>query len=90
MANRSVSITEVLFPKVRARVLEAMFMKPHRQRYVRELVGVCSLSLLTVQDELRKISALGIVLAASRREEARRLTRAGAALRGVVASATMT
>jgi DNA-binding transcriptional ArsR family regulator len=52
---------EVLFPKVRARVLQALFEEPLKERYVRELVCRSRLTLCTVQDELRKLSAVGIV-----------------------------
>jgi hypothetical protein len=54
-------VIEVLFPQVRARLFEVLFRRPIRQRYVRELMGVTGLALHTVQDELRKLSAIGIV-----------------------------
>jgi len=54
-------VLEVLFPRARARLLHALFRKPPRQLYVRELAGVTALSQHTVQDELRKLRAIGIV-----------------------------
>jgi hypothetical protein len=61
MSNRNCPIAEVLFPQVRAKVLEILFTRPVQHRYVRELTNLTNLSLHTVQDELRKLSALGIV-----------------------------
>jgi len=54
-------IVEILFPVVRARLLEALFTRPVRQRYVRELERMTNLALHTIQDELRKLTAIGIV-----------------------------
>jgi hypothetical protein len=61
MSKKPCPIAEVLFPQVRAKVLEVLFTKPVRHRYVRELTKLTGLSLHTVQDELRKLSALGIL-----------------------------
>ena len=62
MLKKRCPIAEVLFPRVRAKVLDVLFTKPVRHRYVRELTNLTSLSLHTVQDELRKLSALGIIM----------------------------
>jgi hypothetical protein len=52
---------DVLFPAVRARLLRLLFTVPTTPRYVRELMNLSGLTLHTVQDELRKLSALGLV-----------------------------
>lgn len=54
-------IAEILFPLVRAKVLEALFTKPPRQRYVRELERMTNLAWHTIKDELRKLTAIGIL-----------------------------
>jgi predicted transcriptional regulator len=46
---------------VRAEILRLLFATPTKRRYVRELVGMSGLALCTVQDELRKLSAIGLV-----------------------------
>jgi predicted transcriptional regulator len=55
------TILQVLFPAVRAEVLRLLFNRPLKQRYVRELMGMSNLALHTVQDELRKLKALGLI-----------------------------
>jgi DNA-binding transcriptional ArsR family regulator len=55
------AILNVLFPKVRAEMLRLLFSKPLKQRYVRELTNMSGLALCTVQDELRKLRAIGLV-----------------------------
>jgi predicted transcriptional regulator len=55
------SILHVLFPRVRAEILRSLFTTPKEQRYVRELRNMSGLALCTVQDELRKLSAVGLV-----------------------------
>src|SRR5712692_5370971 len=55
------AILEVLFPVVRARLFRALFVAPLKQRYVRELMNLSGLALHTVQDELRKLSAVSLV-----------------------------
>jgi hypothetical protein len=52
---------EVLFPRVRAKVFELLFGAASREHYVRELALRSHLTLHTIQDELRKLSALGLV-----------------------------
>ena len=54
-------VVDVLFPAVRARLLRLLFTGPIRPHYVRELRDLSALSLHTVQDELRKLTALGLV-----------------------------
>ncbi len=55
------AILDVLFPIVRAKLLRALLAAPLKQRYVRELMNLSGLALHTVQDELRKLSAVGLV-----------------------------
>ncbi len=55
------AILDVLFPKVRAEMLRLLFSSPQKQRYVRELMSMSDLALSTVQDELRKLHAVGLV-----------------------------
>jgi len=57
----SVPVLDVLFPNVRATMLRLLFCSPPRERYVRELMSLSGLALCTVQDELRKMSVLGLV-----------------------------
>ena len=54
-------VLDVLFPAVRARLLRILFTTPTKAHYVRELRDLSALSLHTVQDELRKLTALGLV-----------------------------
>jgi len=55
----------VLFPRVRAKVFELLFGATSREHYVRELALRSRLTLHTIQDELRKLSALGLVTSRS-------------------------
>ncbi len=57
----SPEILDVLFPKVRAEILRSLFAAPQKQRYVRELTLMSGLALRTVQEELGKLSAVGLV-----------------------------
>jgi len=61
------TVLEVLFPQVRAELLRLLFAPPHKERYVRELMRMSGLRLSTVQDELRKLSALQLVTSRSNR-----------------------
>jgi predicted transcriptional regulator len=54
-------VLDVLFPEVRSRLLGILWSAPCRPRYVRELMGLSGLALHTVQDELRKLSAAGLI-----------------------------
>lgn len=56
---------EVLFPQVRAKVFALLFGPSAREHYVRELALRSRLTLHTIQDELRKLSALGLVISRS-------------------------
>jgi predicted transcriptional regulator len=53
---------DVLFPKVRAEVLRALYSTPAKGRYVRELAALTGLALSTIQDELRKLVVLGVLI----------------------------
>jgi DNA-binding transcriptional ArsR family regulator len=66
-----------LFPRVRAEVLRLLFFNPKKERYVRELVGHSGLALRTVQEELAKLSAAGLVT--SRKHGKRRYYQANCA-----------
>jgi predicted transcriptional regulator len=61
VAKSERTILQVLFPAVRAEVLRLLFNPPLKQRYVRELMGMSNLALHTVQDELRKLKAIGLI-----------------------------
>ena|SRR2546423_10817408 len=61
------TVLEVLFPQVRAEILRLLFLPPHKERYVRELMGLSGLALSTIQEELRRLSALGLVSSRSNR-----------------------
>src|SRR5262249_29677902 len=52
---------DVLFPEVRAKLLRSFFTTPPKQHYVRELMNASGLALHTIQDELRKLSAVGLL-----------------------------
>jgi predicted transcriptional regulator len=54
-------VLDVLFPEVRAKLLRLFFTTPRKERYVRELMNISGLALHTVQDELRKLSAIGLL-----------------------------
>jgi predicted transcriptional regulator len=55
------TILHVLFPEVRAQLLRTLFSLPPKKRYVRELARTSELSVHTVQDELRKLSVVGLL-----------------------------
>ena len=55
------AVLDVLFPEVRAKLLRSFFARPPKQHYVRELVNASGLTLHTVQDELRKLSTVGLL-----------------------------
>jgi predicted transcriptional regulator len=61
MAKSKRTALRVLFPEVRAKLLQLLFSKPPEQYYVRELTNKTGLALHTVQDELRKLTALGLL-----------------------------
>jgi len=55
------AVLDVLFPRVRGALLRILFGVPRKQRYVRELMRISELRIATVQDELRKLSAIGLL-----------------------------
>jgi predicted transcriptional regulator len=59
------SLLEVLFPAVRAELFRLLFASRPDEYYVRELMLKSHLALHTVQDELRKLSAVGLVISRS-------------------------
>jgi len=65
--KKQYTILEVLFPQVRADLLRLLFRPPCRERYVRELMRESGLSLSTIQQELRRLSALQLVISRSNR-----------------------
>ena len=60
--KRARSTLSVLFPGARAKLMVALFTRPSKQRYVRELRGITGLALSTVQHELRKLKAMGLLV----------------------------
>src|SRR3954466_5876886 len=52
---------EMLLPKVRAAVLRLFFSRPRQSLHIRELARRTQLALSTMQEELRKLEALGIL-----------------------------
>ena len=56
------TVLDVLFPRVRAELLRLLFAEPQQHRYVRELMNMSGLALHTIQDELRKLNALGLIV----------------------------
>lgn len=59
------TVLQVLFPEVRAKVFGLLFTAAPREHYVRELAYHAHLALHTIQDELRKLSAIGLVTSRS-------------------------
>lgn len=59
--ERDRDVLEVLFPVVRARLLRLFLSAPPKHFYVRELMGKTELALHTIQDELRKLTAIGLL-----------------------------
>src|SRR3954465_4486545 len=59
--KRSQSLLEVLFPRVRAEMLRLLFFDPSKRRYLSELRNMSGLTLCTVQDEIRKLAAIGLI-----------------------------
>jgi hypothetical protein len=62
MSSKRTTVLDVLFPRVRAEILRLLFAEPQQPRYVRELMNMSGLALHTIQDELRKLSAAGLLL----------------------------
>jgi predicted transcriptional regulator len=61
MVKSERAMLRVLFPEVRAKLLQLLFSTPREQYYVRELTNKTGLTLHTVQDELRKLTAIGLL-----------------------------
>ena len=59
------TLLEILFPKARAEVLRLLFGSKARPRYVLEIVGDSGLALRTVQDELKLLLNVGLLLSRS-------------------------
>ena len=56
------TVLDVLFPRVRAELLRLLFAEPPQHRYVRELMNMSGLALHTIQDELRKLNTVGLIV----------------------------
>ncbi len=54
-----------LFPRVRAEIMRLLFTNARAELYVRELARLSDLSLQTVQDELAKLEAAGLITSRS-------------------------
>jgi predicted transcriptional regulator len=52
---------DVLFPKARAEIFRLLFGARKRPRYVREIMRESNLALRSIQDELKRLSAIGLV-----------------------------
>jgi hypothetical protein len=63
-----------LFPEARAQVFWLLFADPRRELHLRELARQCRLAFRTVQVEVHKLTAAGLIT--SRKEGIRRLIRA--------------
>jgi len=59
------AVLDVLFPTVRAKLIRLLVATPARQYYGRELAIQSGLALHTVQDELRKLTAVGLLTSSS-------------------------
>jgi predicted transcriptional regulator len=59
------TLLQVLFPKARAEIFRLLFGSKRRPRYVRELMGDSGLALRSIQDELKNLSAISIVVSRS-------------------------
>jgi len=55
------TVLQTLFPKARAEIFRLLFGRGKRPRYVREIMRESDLALRTVQDELKRLSAVGLV-----------------------------
>jgi predicted transcriptional regulator len=54
-------ILELIFPKVRARILRLLFAGSSKARYVSELCRLTGFGLSTVQEELATLLAIGLL-----------------------------
>jgi len=60
--SSNTTVLDVLFRWVRAEILRLLFAEPPQHRYVRELMNMSCLALHTVQDELRKLNTVGLIV----------------------------
>ena len=60
-AVANTTLLHQLFLLVRAEILRLLFTNPGQELYVRELARLAFLSLQTVQDELAKLEAAGLI-----------------------------
>ena len=56
---------EILFPKARAEIFRLLFGSKKRPRYVREIMADSGLALRSIQDELKRLSAIGLLVSHS-------------------------
>lgn len=71
------SVIHVLFPQVRAELLRLLFADPAKEFHLRELARLSKLTVGTLQTEVRRLSAAGLLT--SRRDGNRLYYRANAA-----------
>jgi predicted transcriptional regulator len=55
------ALLNVLFPRARAEIFRLLFGSKKRPRYVREIMGDSGLALRSIQDELKRLSAIGVI-----------------------------
>lgn len=55
------TLLEVLFPKTRAEIFRLLFGAKRRPRYVREMMGDSRMALRSIQDELNRLTAIGLI-----------------------------
>jgi DNA-binding transcriptional ArsR family regulator len=61
-----VNVIQVLFPRARASLVRLLFADPAKEFHLRELARLSALSIGTLQAEVRKLSAAGLLI--SRRD----------------------
>lgn len=66
MNGRSDSIADALFPRVRQRLLAALYGQPQRSFYTNELVRLADSGIGGVQRELASLSACGLLTVSAR------------------------
>ena len=65
MTPQKRDVLAILFPAVRGKLLRLLFSSVKSEHYVRELMLRSGFALHTVQDELRKLSALELIVSRS-------------------------
>ena len=63
--DKKYAVLEILFPAVRAKILGLLFDPPYKKMYVRELARRSGLTLHTIQEELRRLRAIGLLKTSS-------------------------